>query len=279
MPALTERMAADRRGLWLDYTAYAGALLAGGSVPWLDVDGLIGWMRKAQSLLKSDVVVLPVAAVVEHWLAADTELKAAMGAKRRAVYPLKTLLADPALRAYLASLTRALRSSFAKPALVMALPSPRLWAGLAAAQALPDEAVEIDADVVDSAAAYMADFLREFADCGIDGLLLEEGAQSGPVSAEDVQLYQPVFNVAAHYRWDVGLRLPAAQDALPGSGTGFVVSSRVIAGVSTGLAIPAGFWSGEAPPDSPPGGFRYVEIPADAKPESVLDRLAVLRQA
>ena len=279
MPALTERMAADGRGLWLDYTAYAGALLAAGDVPWLDVDGLIGWMRKAQSLLKSDVVTLPVAAVVEQWLGAHAELKAAMGAKRRAVYPLKTLLADPALRGYLANLTRALRSSFAKPALVMALPSPRLWAALAAAQALPDEAVEIDADVVDSAAAYMADFLREFADCGIDGLLLEEGAQSAPLSAEDVQLYQPVFNVAAHYRWDVGLRLPAAQEISPGGGAGFVVSSRALAGVSTGLAIPAGFWSGETPPDCPPGGFRYAEIPVDARPESVLDRLAVLRQA
>lgn len=278
MPALTERMAADGRGLWLDYTAYAGALLAGGDVPWLDVDGLIGWMRKAQSLLKSDVLALPVAAVVEQWLGAHAELKAAMGAKRRAVYPLKTLLADPALRGYLAGLTRALRSSFAKPALVMALPSPRLWAALAAAQALPDEAVEIDADVVDSAAAYLADFLREFADCGIDGLLLEEDVHSGAVSAEDVQLYQPVLNVAAHYRWDVGLRLPAAQQISPG-GAGFVVSSRALAGVSTGLVLPAGFWSGDAPPDTPPGGFRYAEIPVDAKPESVLDRLAVLRQA
>ena len=277
MPALTERMAADGRGLWLDYTAYAGSLLAGGSVPWLDVDGLIGWMRKAQSLLKSDVVVLPVAAVVEPWLGAHAELKTAMGAKRRAVYPLKTLLADPALRGYLAGLTRALRSSFAKPALVMTLPSPRQWAGLAAAQALPDEAVEIDADVVDSAAAYMADFLREFADCGIDGLLLQESTQSA--SAEDLQLYQPVFNVAAHYRWDVGLQLSAVQSAFPGSGANFVVSPHGLADVSTGLVIPAGFWTGEAPPDCPPGGFRYAEIPADAKPESVLDRLAVLRQA
>ncbi|MFI4982253.1 MAG: hypothetical protein ACHQIO_18040, partial [Nevskiales bacterium] len=270
---------ADGRGLWLDYTAYAGVLLAGGNVPWLDVDGLIGWMRKAQSLLKSDVVALPVAAVVEQWLGAHAELKTAMGAKRRAVYPLKTLLADPALRGYLASLTRALRSSFAKPALVMVLPSPRLWAGLAAAQALPGEATEIDADVVDSAAAYMADFLREFADCGIDGLLLEDSAQSGAVSDEDVQLYQPVFNVATHYRWDVGLRLPVAQEAFPASGAGFVVSSLAQNGVSTGLAIPAGFWNGEAPPDCPAGGFRYAEIPADARPESVLDRLAVLRQA
>jgi len=279
MPALTERMGADGRGLWLDYTAYAGALLAGGKVPWLDIDGLIGWMRKAQSLLKSDVVALPIAAVVEHWLDAHPELKTAMGVKRRAVYPLKTLLADPALRGYLAGLTRALRSSFAKPALVMALPSPRLWAGLAAAQALPDEAVEIDADVVDSAAAYMADFLREFADCGIDGLLLEENPQSGFATAEDVQLYQPLFNVAAHYRWDVGLQLPAVQNAFPGSGANFVVSPRALTDVSTGLVIPAGFWNGEAPPDCPSGGFRYAEIPADAKPESVLDRLAVLRQA
>src|SRR5882757_3842478 len=110
MPLLTERLAADGRCLWLDYDAYAGALLANGSVPWLDVDALVGWMRKAQSLLKSDVVAVPMATVVEQWLAVHPELKTAMAARRRAVFPLKTLLADAALRTHLVELSKALRS-------------------------------------------------------------------------------------------------------------------------------------------------------------------------
>lgn len=41
MGALTERIAADRQLLWLDSTAYAAGLLAGGAAPWLDVDGFV----------------------------------------------------------------------------------------------------------------------------------------------------------------------------------------------------------------------------------------------
>ena len=278
MPLLTERATSNEPCLWLDYSAYAGALLAKGSVPWLDVDALIGWMRKAQSLLKSDVIAVPVAMVVEQWLATHPELKAAMAAKRRAVFPLKTLLADAALRGHLVALARALRSSFAKPSLLLSLPSPRLWVALASAQALPGEPVEIDAEAVDSAAAYIADFLREFAECGIDGILLQESAASEPVSTEDLQLYQAVFNVAAHYRWDAGLRLPvAAHDAALGPGPAFVVSPRNSAAGVAGLVLKPEFWTGEGAPECPAGGFRYAEIPLDAKPESVLDRLATLR--
>ena len=278
MPLLTERATSNEPCLWLDYSAYAGALLAKGSVPWLDVDALIGWMRKAQSLLKSDVIAVPVAMVVEQWLATHPELKAAMAAKRRAVFPLKTLLADAALRGHLVALARALRSSFAKPSLLLSLPSPRLWVALASAQALPGEPVEIDAEAVDSAAAYIADFLREFAECGIDGILLQESAASEPVSTEDLQLYQAVFNVAAHYRWDAGLRLPvAAHDAALGPGPAFVVSPRNSAAGVAGLVLKPEFWTGERAPECPAGGFRYAEIPLDAKPESVLDRLATLR--
>lgn len=277
MPALRDRIA-EGSCLWLDYTAYAGALLANGSVPWLDTDALIGWMRKAQSLLKSDVVALPLGVVAVRWLEQHAELKAAMGAKRRAVYPLKTLLADEALRAYLGGLVGALRASFPRQPLFLLLPSPRLWLAQAAAQALPGEGIEIDDDAVDSAAAYIADFLRAFAECGIDGLLLQESAASEPASDEQAQLYQPVFNVASHYRWELGAQLPvAAHQASPGDGGGFVIAPRAVSGRMAGVVVPAGFWGGETPPPCPPDGFRYAEIPADAKPESVLDRLSSLR--
>lgn len=277
MAALTERITASGRGLWLDYGAYAGRLLANGAVPWLDVDAASGWLRKAQSLLKSDVVTLPAGAVVNDWTRSHPELLAVMGAKRRSVFALKTLLADEPLRAHLVGLARVLRSSLASAPLVLALPSPRLWVAQAYAQANQGEAPEVDADAVDSAAAYVADFLRGFADCGLDGLLLEESAESEPASAEDLQLYQAVFNVAAHYRWDVGLRLPQGRLAAGGEGLGFVLAPRPAQGVAVGLKVPAEFWGGGAPPECPAGGFRFAEIPAEANPEGVLERLAVLR--
>lgn len=277
MGALTERLTASGRGLWLDYGAYAARLLAGGSVPWLDADAANGWVRKAQSLLKSDVVTLPVEAVIEAWLGTHPELITAMGAKRRTVYALKTLLADEPLRAHLAGLAKVLRSSLGGSPLVLALPSPRLWIGLAYAQANAGEAAEVDADAVDGAAAYVADFLRGFAEVGLDGLLLEESVDSVPASAEDLRLYQAVFNVAAHYRWDIGLRLPQGASPAAGEGLGFVLASAPVDGIAVGLKMPEDFWDGAVAPGCPAGGFRFAEIPASANPEGVLERLAVLR--
>lgn len=279
MPALLQHLGSASgsggRGLWLDYGAYAARLLANGAAPWLDADAAGAWLRKAQSLLKSDVVVLPVAAVTEQWLRARPELAAAMAAKSRAVFPLKTLLADAPLRAHLVELARVLRALFDKQPLVLALPSPRRWAALAYSQAYTGETPELDADVVDSAAAYVADFLRAFADCGIDGLLLCEDAASAPATADDLALYQPVFNVAAHYRWDAGLQLPPGSPGAAGDGPAFVLADEPLAGLPTGIAVPPAFWTGAAPP--PAAGFRYAEIPAEAQPERVLERLALLR--
>jgi hypothetical protein len=275
MGALTERVTAGGRGLWLDYGAYAAQLLAGGQVPWLDADAAGGWLRKAQSLLKSDVVTLPVAAVVEAWLKAQPALVSAMGAKKRTVYALKTLLAEDPLRAHLEGLTRVLRASLSGAPLVLVLPSPRLWVGLAYAQANGGEAAEVDADAVDSAAAYVADFLRSFAESGLDGLLLDESAETEPATAGDLQLYQAVFNVASHYRWDLGLRLPSGRGIA--QGLAYALSPVALAGVATGLRLPAEFWDGGAAPELPAGCFRYAEIPAAANPEAVLERLAALR--
>ncbi|TJY63270.1 hypothetical protein E4T66_06110 [Sinimarinibacterium sp. CAU 1509] len=277
MGMLTERLVTDDGGLWLDFRAYAARLLAAGSVPWLDADAATGWMRKAQALLKSNVVSLPVAEVAEAWLRANAGLVAAMGAKRRTDYPLKTLLADEALRAHLQSLATFLRSSFGSQPLVLALPSPRHWVAVAHAQARPGDAVEVDADAVDDAAVYIADFLRSFADCGLDGVLLEEGREPAPSLAEALPLYQPVFNVASHYRWDTGLLLPANVSAEVGEGLDFLVASAPVTGVTPGLRVPESFWEDGVVAPCPERGFRFAEIPVGAHPESVLDRLAGLR--
>ena len=277
MANLIGRLGASGKGLWLDHGAYSARLLSAGTVPWMDAGAAIAWMRKAQSLLRSDVVSLPLRDVAAAWLAAHPGTVSAMAARKRAVYPLKTLLADEALRAHLVALVKSLRSSFADQILVLALPSPRHWMLRAYAQAHSGDTVEIEADDVDSAAVYVADFLRGFADCGIDGVLLEESPESAPSVAQSLPLYQPLLNVAAHYRWDAGLLLPADAPAPVGEGLDFVVASGPVAGSAQGLRIPARFWQdGQAPP-CPSQGFRFAEIPADAHPEGVLERLASLR--
>ena len=278
MPDLKSLLDAGRKPLWLDYGDYAGALLAGGAVPWLDVGAFVAWQRKAQGLLKSDVISLPVASVIEAWIAAHGALRDEMAAKRRTVYAVRTLLADEPLRAHLVELARGLRACFADTPLALVCPSPRRWVADAFRQAHgADAEVEVGDDEADSAAMYMADFLRAFGDAGIDALLLQESADSEAASAESVAVYQPVLNIAAHYRWAVGLEAPAGRYGGGEAGLGFVIAPSVLPGARAGCSVPAAFWSGGAVPACPAGGLRHARIPVDAQPEGVLQRLSELR--
>lgn len=249
MPALSAMLSAGRQPLWLDYGDYAGRLLAGGAVPWLDVAAYVALQSKAQGMLRSDVLQLPVGAVSAAWVAAHADLREAMAGKRRAVVPLRTLLADEGLRAHLVELARGLRACFPEQPLALVCPSPRAWVAEAYRLA-HGETVEAGEDETDSAAVYMADFLRSFGDAGIDLLLLQEGAEP-PLP----ELYTPVLNVAAHYRWEAGLQSGADAAA---AGLAFVISQDC--------------WHGGTAQ-----GLRHAVIPAGAQPESVLQRLAELR--
>jgi hypothetical protein len=278
MPTLAASLSSGRPLLWLDHTDYAGALLANNAVPWMDAAGYVAWQRKAQGLLKSDVPSLPVAAVCAAWLQARPDLAEAMAAKRRAVFPIKTLLADEALRAHLVELIRGLRACFSAQPLALVCPSPRRWVSDAYRLVHgADAEVEVGDDEADSAAMYMADFLRSFGDAGIDVLLLQESTDSEPAEDAQLELYQPVLNIAAHYRWEVGLLLPAGRYQGAAPGFAFAVAPAALPAAVAGTIVETGFWNGAAAVPCPPQGLRYAEIPADAQPEAVLQRLTELR--
>jgi len=77
--------------------------------------------------------------------------------------------------------------------------------------------VEIGADEADTAAMYLADFLRAFGESGVDVLLLEESEQSEPASSEEAGSGTGrAQRCPAHYRWAAGLRLPAAKHHVGG---------------------------------------------------------------
>jgi len=262
--------------LWLDYLDYAAALLAGREAPWLDTTACAAWMRKAQSLLDSDVIAVPLAQVCNAWLDAHPTLRVAMALKSRTVFPLKTLLADEALRAHLLDLVRALRGTLSAPALVLASPSPRAWVAEAHRHAHAVD-VEVGEDEADSAALYMADFLRAFADAGGDGLLLVETSLTETTSASHLACYRSVLNVAAHYRWACGLLAPAGRYAGGEAGFDFVIAPRPLPGSACGLILGEDFWSGAPPPNPVPGAFRFLKVPVHCDPERVLERRTSLR--
>lgn len=270
--------ATNERPLWLDSTAYTARLLEGGQTPWLEIARFLSWQRKAQGLLRSDVVTLQAEPVVDALLAMHLELRSAMAAKSRALFPLKTLLAAAQVREQLSEMLGGLRACFPGIPLALVVPSPRRWIALSYSQAFGADAdVEAGADEFDSASVYVADFLRCFSESGLDILLLDEAADTEPASPEEIEWYRPVLNVATHYRWELGLRLPlAAVDPGLVEGVGFFVAPHPLA-APTGILTSDTFWTGSPPSACPAGHFRTAEIPAEANPELVLDRLAVLR--
>lgn len=277
MGRLADLISSGKRPLWIEATAYAERLMANGAVPWCDVAEVVAWHRKAQGLLKSDVVSLPLDRVAEAWRQGDAELAEEMGAKKRTTAPLKTLLACEPLRDHIVEILKGLRASYGNAPLALVAPSPRRWVGDAYAAA-HGEAAEVGEDEADSAAMYMADFLRSFGESGVDVLLLDESVDSAPAGAAEVKWYQSVFNIASHYRWECGLRLPVAKDIAGAEGLDFCVSPAAVNGLATGIAVCGEAWSGGGVPEVPDGGFRYVEIPVDAVPEAALERLSALRQ-
>lgn len=278
--AFLEKMRADAAGavpLWLDDADYTGVLLAGGMPPWLDVSACVAWRRKAQNLLHSDVVMLPLGALIDAFVERRAALLGAMRAGRRRLHPLKTLLAEPALHAHMVELSQALRMSFADAPFALSCPSPRLLAADCARMAFGGDAGELSDDDIDVAAVHTAGFLRELGEVGFDAVLLVESGDTEPVDAASAMLYQPVINVAAHYRWDIGLLAP--QGRFSGAEPLFVIAPQIGSTDATaGRLVAEDFWRGVPPPACAPGGFRYAIVPPTAPPETVLGRLAFLRQ-
>ena len=125
MGRLADLLSSGKRPLWIEATAYAERLMSNGSVPWLDVAEVVAWHRKAQGLLKSDVVALPVRPIAEAWSKSDSELAEEMSAKNRTTAPLKILLASESLRAHIVEILKGLRASYGSNPLALVVPSAR----------------------------------------------------------------------------------------------------------------------------------------------------------
>jgi hypothetical protein len=266
---LAERVGAEGSVVWVDYIDYAGSLLAPGGIAWTDETALVALYRKAQGLLDSDVMVLPLWRLASASIAGTPELRAQMCAKTRATHPLRCLLASEKLRTSCRNVAQALRTIYPGAILALSVPSPRLGVLLARRDALGKESEisDVGAEEVDSAAPYMADFLRVFGDVDIDVLLLHESPETHPSQAGEIEWYRPVLNVAAHYRWDVGLQL-AHSGEVPDEGcVDFVVREQP----ETQPLEPTVVSLGQRT------SFLYLRVPPGSAPEATLERLRAIR--
>ena len=170
--------------LHLDWIDYAERLIGGGAIDWASPSAVAGLINKAQALLPSDLVILPVARMLRAIRSPATEAASPKGAQ-----PLRALLADAAVRAKLLETV----AMMMVPALALGLPTPGLLAAQAA-EKIGALSPDMDEDLVDDAALYVADFLRIFANARIEGVVLT-GTDSFP------SLSAPIQKVAQSYGW------------------------------------------------------------------------------
>jgi hypothetical protein len=272
---------ADRDGpaIWLDAVDYTRqVILNGAPVPWFDGAAFIAFEREIHSLLKADVATFDVERFYSAVLTVNSELCASMAGKKRLGFALKTLLAAPGPRDQQLELLRGLRASFSERPLVLLLPSPRRWIGLAHGVANGLETVDVSLEDAESGAVYVADFLNHFSDAGIDGVLLVETPGSTFDANEQLSAYQPILNVAEHYRWDTGLLAIGAEYASSQTDpiAYCITDGTPLASVHAAV-LASDYWRGTAPPALGDATFYYGRIPADAVPEMVLEQVAKVR--
>ena len=265
--------------VWLDDHAYTAHLLAHDVPPLLGIADYVAFRRQAAALLASDVTQVALDKICAAWLQEHPDLVRAMGAKARAVAPLRAMLGDETLRAHLAATVTALRRAFGGQPLVIALPSPRAWVAIARDQA-GVEAIAIGQAEADSASVYVAEFLRTFAECEIDGILLVETLHNEPATRDELAWYEPVFNVASHFRWKTGVLLPeqTSLSDVP-NGVDFLVAQSSVGSVPTLIIQPPSIWLDDSPPASVQALLAYAQIPHDARPEQVLAVIGILRES
>jgi hypothetical protein len=255
-------------------------------VPWYSPAELSSFFAKIGGMFGSDAILVDVGDMFAQRAAADQQLRAAMTARSRPGYALRTLLGDEQARGTAAEAVRVLAATSGSVPLVLTVPAPGRWLAAAARQARPDagppdagppDAGPPDAGQAETAAIYSADLLRLFAGTGVDGLLLHEGR----IPAGELihpEAYRPVLNVADHYEWPVLIQTDAAAawphgpvpdvavwlgSAAPGESAG-----------RWGIVAEADFWAGAGPPAG--ADLVLAPVPAAADPEAVMKRVRAM---
>lgn len=267
--------------LWLKSSAYTRRLLLGeNGDPWESGSKFLAYFSQAHGLLKPDVAVIEVGELFDSWLKRNPGLKAELGAKRKASYPLRKLLEQEGARALLMEVIDAVVAHLrGQTPLILSMPSPRHWLQLAN-RAAGRDGVEVDDDGIEDSAMYLADLVRAVSGLPVGGVLLEEAWDEGVSGAVNVELYRPMINVAKHYRWPLALRI-GANPLLEGEALAeidvFIGSGQLPdAGRAKGIDVSTSAWTSVAPALAPQQ-FYFAEVPADALPEQVLECLSRLK--
>ena len=267
--------------LWIDFNAYTKKLLlAEGENPWANPASYMSFYGQAHGLVNADVVVIDIWDLFHHWMLEDEEAIPSMAGKKRITVAAKAMLEAYGPRELLAEVLTAISNNYGDSVpIVLVMPSPRsllIKANKAAntVDVAPEEAH------IDTASMYVADYLRYFSEVNLSGILLREVPESMPESAKELSWYQPIYNVAKHYRWSVGIHLPFSDTSFnvpEDVNFSIVPSTCSVSDSSCGKDISKALWKSMSTVPPVGNGFNYLTIPEETTPELVLDTLSNLR--
>jgi len=267
--------------LWIDFNAYTKKLLlAEGENPWTNPATYMSFYGQAHGLVNADVVVIDIWDLFHHWMLDDDEAIPSMAGKKRITVAAKAMLEAYAPRELLAEVLTAISNNYGDSVpIVLVMPSPRslLIKANKAANAVDVEPEEAH---IDTASMYVADYLRYFSEVNLSGILLREVPESMPESAKELSWYQPIYNVAKHYRWSVGIHLPFSDTSFnvpEDVNFSIVPSTCSVSDSSCGKDISKALWKSMSTVPPVGNGFNYLTIPEETTPELVLDTLSNLR--
>ncbi|MGB3480616.1 MAG: hypothetical protein WBB07_00180 [Mycobacterium sp.] len=247
------------RPLLIDDAEYSTTVIRQGApIPWADTTSVVGHFGQVRGLLDPDALWVDARRLHAAHHSLRPDLVTAMGARTRTGYPLRTLLGDDdLLGATVETLTTLATTS--RRELVLAVPSPAQW--LAWAHDVAGNPLDgVDADRADSASMYIAEWLGRLGAVPVALVLMDARGQAAE-TAELLESYTAIANVASHFGWSLALRNNTGIETAPGDPQIGVIGDD--------------YWTGEA--DVPAADVLVTTIPGTAAPEQVLDRLAALR--
>ncbi|OUM87291.1 MAG: hypothetical protein BAA01_09910 [Bacillus thermozeamaize] len=286
----------DRLGgsgrIWLDYLDYAQRLFMREEQEiWLDAARFLSVFSQGQQLLQSDVLSVPLMPFFTSWVRNHQEQGKEWHGKK-ATFVLRKVMALEEPKEILSEVLTGMNSLFPATPIVLYVDAPRKWVKqMRALDFLQLKDVqyggEVSVDDQDAVAMILADGLRAFAGQPVTGVVLRE-TEPPAVVAEYVTLYQPIWNLADHYKWLKGIQLPSTPDmqwslgdmvhfALFPEATLEQVAAASSEGMPVGGGLNSAFWTSDVEPVPSGVPLTFGSIPADAEPERVLERLSRLR--
>ena len=250
--------ARDTRLRWIDFEAYARRVFANDPADWYgDATRYAATLTQAQGVIASDALILDLTA----------PFVAGLGARDAA--QVLARLGEAAPQDFFADALAALTHRFeGRLDLVLKLQAP--WDLVGGGQP--------DFDALDDVGTALATCMRRFADRPVAALLLET-ARVTPLSADEMDAYEPLLGAARHYGWSTALALPAdATGMVEGEGLDLDLvlwPARPAASLprearpASGGGLDDAVWRGGALPEPDAAVLLYGAVPADATPEVV----------